>query len=70
MNSSSTIRLHTIAEPSDLAILTAAVEGYCVRHGVVAALDRENVASRAFHLFQQGIIEPDDLTARMERGSI
>jgi DNA-binding ferritin-like protein (Dps family) len=51
-----------MANPAELAIMTAAVDNYCVKHGIAAGPMRDDIAFRVLQLFQNGVIDPSDLS--------
>ncbi|TPK96070.1 MULTISPECIES: hypothetical protein [unclassified Mesorhizobium] len=57
-----------IAEPADLAILTDALNAFCAKHRIAGEAEREQVALKIMCLFRRGIIDPDQLSAELERG--
>jgi len=57
-----------VADSAQLAILTRALNDYCARHPVECKdqNDRERVGRRIMCLFGQGIIDPAELSNRLE----
>ncbi|WP_442580686.1 hypothetical protein ACSBOB_01410 [Mesorhizobium sp. ASY16-5R] len=55
-----------IANSTQLATLTKAVDDYCAKFNVTNADERERIAIRVFHLFQQGIIKAASLSEGLE----
>lgn len=58
---------HGVADSAELTILTKAVEDYCEKHDVADRDDREQVAVKVMCLFRQGVIDPGQLKAELER---
>ena len=56
---------HGFVTPAELAILTTALDDYCVTHDL-SGLDRDRAALRVISLFRQGIIDPTALADRLE----
>ena len=58
-----------VADPTQLAILTKALNDYCEKHPVACGRkdDRERIAIRVISLFQRGIEDLERLTAELER---
>lgn len=47
---------NNFADSADLAMLAKAVDDHCAEYGIVDAKERENIAARLVHLFQDGTI--------------
>ncbi|AZO09701.1 hypothetical protein EJ074_11765 [Mesorhizobium sp. M3A.F.Ca.ET.080.04.2.1] len=56
-----------VADADELAILTKALNDYCSKHRIVSADERERIAVKVMCLFKQGLIDPDLLSAELER---
>jgi hypothetical protein len=56
-----------VVEPAELAILANALNEHCARHRIAAAEDRERIALKVMSLFRRGLIDPDQLSAELER---
>jgi len=52
--------------PVDLATITKVVNQYCAKQPITDVREREYVAVQAFQIFQEGIVEPDDILERLE----
>ncbi|TPI57434.1 MULTISPECIES: hypothetical protein [unclassified Mesorhizobium] len=56
-----------VVDPVELAILRKAFDDYCAAHRVVADSDRERIALKVMSLFRQGVINPEQLSAELEK---
>lgn len=58
-----------VADSAQLDILTKALNDYCAKHPVECRdeHDREKVGRRIMRLFGQGLIDPVELSNRLER---
>ncbi|PBB29643.1 MULTISPECIES: hypothetical protein [Mesorhizobium] len=56
-----------VADSAQLAILTKALNDYCAKHHVAAKDERERIALKIFGLYGRGLIDPDQLSAELER---
>ncbi|CDX43281.1 conserved hypothetical protein [Mesorhizobium plurifarium] len=57
-----------VADPAQLDILTKALNDYCARHHIADKDERERIALRLMALFGQGVSDPGQLSAELERG--
>lgn len=55
----------THANPSELTILTQALDLYCDDRGIVAATDRSSAAQRLMALFRKGL-DPRELKGTLD----
>jgi hypothetical protein len=55
-----------MADSAELEVLTQAVDDYCAKHGIGAGPSRDEVAIRALRLFRQGVLDPTNLSDRLE----
>ncbi|TPE51668.1 hypothetical protein [Amaricoccus solimangrovi] len=55
-----------VAIPTELAILSEAVESYCLKHGINTSVGRNQVALRVLECFQAGVIDPRELATALE----
>lgn len=58
---------YCVADSAQLAILAKAVTDYCAKHKLACMVDRERIAVKVMDLFQQGIVDPDQLSLELER---
>jgi hypothetical protein len=58
----------TFVSPIQLSVLTQAVDAHCTNHGIRDAIDRENIAARAIHIFRSGTTVLEDIADRLEAG--
>ncbi|CDX20455.1 hypothetical protein MPLB_1870014 [Mesorhizobium sp. ORS 3324] len=57
-----------VADPAQLELLAKAVHDYCEKHLITGKGDRERVAIEVIGLFGQGMTEPAQLSAALEKG--
>ena len=58
-----------VADSGELDILTKALNDYCARHHIADKDECERIAVRVMALFGQGVANPVQLSAELERGS-
>ncbi|MEI9407982.1 hypothetical protein [Mesorhizobium salmacidum] len=56
-----------VADSADLEALANVFNDYCAKHRIVREDEREQVAIKIMCLFKRGIIDPDRLSAELER---
>lgn len=56
----------THANPSELKILTQALDLYCDDHGIVVAAERSNAAQLMIALFRKGLADPRELKGMLD----
>lgn len=56
-----------VADSAQLATLTKALNDYCAKHRVAGKDERERIALKVLGLFGRGLIDPDQLSAELER---
>ncbi|MDG4904163.1 MULTISPECIES: hypothetical protein [unclassified Mesorhizobium] len=56
-----------VADSDDLAVLAKVFNDYCAKYRVVNEQDREAIALKIMCLFRRGLIDPDQLSAELER---
>lgn len=62
----SSMSQYGMAEPAELAILANAVSDYCAKHKITDDQERDAIAIRVMCLYRQGIIDPVQLSAKLE----
>jgi hypothetical protein len=55
-----------VFSPSNLSVLTQAVEAHCTKYGIDDPLYRENVAAQTIQIFQTGTTTLAGIEARLD----
>lgn len=56
-----------IADSDELAVLAKVLNDHCARHRITKEPEREAIALKIICLFRRGIIDPDRLSAELEK---
>ncbi|MDX8450151.1 hypothetical protein [Mesorhizobium captivum] len=56
-----------VADSAELETLGRVFNDYCAKHEIVREDERETIALKIMCLFRRGVIDPDQLSAELER---